>query len=269
MRQLPGRAIATVFLLLPVACAHSPLRAQALAEVERPAIVARIEETGGPHSKVFRSDSTFGPRLKTLDPREADRRLVTRLEDGYSDPATHTQVRALSRFEIADALRAQLQAQLPGEAPWTELISPIEVARVFESFLVKEVPANAPDYQRLRPLGVDAVVEIVIEDYGLRSEEGRVGAYLVGSARLFRIDGGELYHRHFFSDDLKAGLEPLDPFVVAKNPQLFGDRIQQMVAAIAAQVAADLSLGAEPAHAAPVRRNAAPQGVAPAADDPL
>jgi hypothetical protein len=58
---------------------------------------------------------------------------------------------------------------------------------------------------------------------------------------MFRVGGAELYHRKFYSDDLSAGLPHLDPFAVAKNAQLFADRIQQMIAAISAQVSKDLT----------------------------
>jgi hypothetical protein len=145
------------------------------------------------------------------------------------------------------------------------------VASLLESFLVDEVPANAPDVSRLAPLGVDSVVELVVEDFGLRSSGGKAGIYLYGYARLYRIDGGTLYRRAFFSDELRAGLEPLDPFEVAKKPSLFGSRLRTMLSAIAHQIAQDLSPATRAARAdEPPRRAQEPAApVKPAEDDPL
>jgi hypothetical protein len=159
----------------------------------------------------------------------------------------------MSRFEVADTLRAETLARLPKERPWTQAANPADVASALEAFLVEEVPANAPDYRRLKPLGVDWVVEIVVEDFGMRSEDGRAGVYLVGHSRMFRTGGGEAYFRRFFSDEVRAKLEPLEPLTVAKNPTLFRDRLRGMLLAIAEQVAKDLS---------PEDRRAAPPDLA-------
>lgn len=255
-------------------CAHKPLSASALDESRQIAFLARIETEAGPHSRVFQDDNAY---RKVLDPRridnkEADRRLGNVLAAGSFDKGKRLTAHTISRFEVADSLRSNTLALLPTTPPWSEVVQPVEVARVLESFLVQEVPANAPDYERLSALGADTVVEIVVEDYGMRSSGGKAGTFVVGFARMFRIGGPELYVRRFVADDLKAGLEHLDPFAVSKNAGLFKERIKQIVLAVSEQVAKDLT----PAErrevapgAQPVRRSTQPAVPVPADDDPL
>lgn len=274
------RSAAWPALLLFVAgCAHSPLSASALDDTHVVAFIARIQDKAGPQSNVFRNDGSYKERLKKIDAVEADRRLGNALTVGsfnrkkdkagkeYGEPELehHT----ITRFEIADSLRSNTLALLPRHAPWSDTVHPVEVARVLESFLVQEVPANAPDYDRLAALGADTVVEIVIEEYGMRSSGGKAGAYLLGFARMFRVGGGELYRRAFYSDDLDAGLPHLDPFAVRRDAGLFAQRIKQMVAAVSVQIAKDLTPAERreaPTKPTPVKRNT---GELPAADDPL
>lgn len=66
-------------------------------------------------------------------------------------------------------------ALVSSDCPWSDVVNPEEVARVLESYLVEEVPANPPDYARLKELEADSVMEIVIEEYGMRSARGRAG----------------------------------------------------------------------------------------------
>jgi hypothetical protein len=140
-------------------------------------------------------------------------------------------------------------------------LDPARVASVLESFLVEEVPANAPDYDLLAPLGADAVVEFVIQDFGMRSEDGRAGAYLVGYGRMFRLDGrSELWRRPFRVDQVESGAEHLDPFKVGKEPELFRLAMTAMLDEVAARFAEDLS----PTRAGPptetMPANSAPDG---------
>lgn len=268
------RSLVVLLFAALLGCAHQPLSAAALDDTKVVAFIARIEDEAGPKSTVFRGDDAYREKLQRLDDKEGDRRLGNALTVGsYSKAKEGTEptleVPTISRFELADSLRSTTLAQLPNVAPWTSVIHPVEVARVLESFLVQEVPANAPDYELLAQLGADTVVEIVVEEYGMRSEQGHAGAYVLGFARLFRIHGPELYRRRFVSDDITAGLEHLDPFAVRKNAQLFVARIKQIVAGVAQQVAKDLTpegrvVQSKPA--APVRRK---NDSAPASDDPL
>jgi hypothetical protein len=149
------------------------------------------------------------------------------------------------------------------------------VARSLESFLVQEVPANVPDYERLRQHEVDTIVEIVVEDYGMRSADGKAGVYLLGFARMFKLDGGEVYHRRFVSDDLKAGLEGLDPFKVARDASLFSARLKQILVGVSDQIAKDLNPPERrpPAPTGPGGEDSGPKRYSPtptpAEDDPL
>jgi len=276
------RVVMTGLLVMCVlsGCAHSPLSPSALDDTRVVAFIARIQDQAGPRCQVF-SDGAYKDKLKKLEPAEADRRLGNALtvgsfnkkkgKDGkeYGEPVLEAQT--ISRFEIADSLRSNTLAQLPPETPWSDVVHPVQVARVLESFLVNEVPANAPDYERLAALGADTVVEIVVEEFGMRSTGGKAGAYLVGFARMFRVNGGELYRRSFYSDDLSAGLDHLDPFAVRRDAQLFAARIKQMVAAISTQIAEDLSpaRGSRPSGAQPKPVKRTSDQPVPQADDPL
>jgi hypothetical protein len=220
-----------IFALVPLftSCAHKPLRGPDLDRVERPAFISRIEEGAGPRSEVFRKDSSYKARLKRLDSREADRRLTVKLTS------------AVTRFEVAERLRATTAARLQGAPPWSRTVDPARVARVLQSFLVDEVPANAPDYQRVSELGADSVVEFVIESYGMRSKGGKSGVFVLGYGRMFTLDGRELWRRSFRADGLDSGMPPLDPFRVAKEPEHFRAAITTLLDAVALQFAADLS----------------------------
>lgn len=223
------RALALAAAALLGGCAHHSLSGGDLEQVRKPAFVSRIEENAGPQSVTFREDPHYHGKLKKLDPKEADRRLVVKLG------------KAISRFELSDRLRASLQARLPKERPWTQTVDPARVASVLESYLVEEVPANAPDYDLLRPLGVDAVVELNIEAYGMGSEKGGAYAFLKGHARMFRLDGGELWRYPFEVDGRKEGRAPLDPFLVAKEPERFHDELIALIDGLATHLSEELT----------------------------
>ncbi|MCP3142358.1 hypothetical protein [Pyxidicoccus xibeiensis] len=217
-------------LALTAGCASQQLAGADLDRVRRPAFISRIEDGAGPKSLVFRDDSAYGDKLKKLEPVEADRRLTVKLQQ------------AVTRFEISERLRVNTLTQLPREAPWTQAVDPARVASVLESFLVEEVPANAPDYDLVTPLGADAIVEFVVQDFGMRSKGGRAGAYLRGYGRMFTLDGrSEVWRRPFEVDQVAAGDAHLDPFKVGKNPELFRQAISSMLDQVAAVFVKDLT----------------------------
>ncbi len=225
-----ARRFLLVLLVLVTGCASQRLSGASLDRVARPAFISRIEEQAGPKSLVFREDDAYGDKLKKLEPKEADRRLQVKLAN------------AVTRFEISERLRVNTFSQLPRERPWTSTLDPARVATVLESFLVEEVPANAPDYDLLAPLGADAVVEFVIQDYGMRSDDGRAGAYIKGYGRMFMLDGrSEVWRRPFEVDQVAAGTEHLDPFQVGKTPELFRQAILTMLDEVSARFVQDLS----------------------------
>lgn len=239
-----------LFLLVLMAfvtgCGTTRLSGASLDRVVQPAFISRIEEQAGPKSVVFREDDTYGEKLKKLEPKEADRRLVAKL------------VKAVTRFEISERLRVNTINQLPQERPWTSIIDAARVATALESFLVEEVPANAPDYDLLVPLGADTVVEFVIEDYGMRSEKGHAGAYVKGYGRMFTLDGrNEVWRRPFHVDQIDAGAPHLDPFRVGKDPDLFRQAITSLLDVVAERFAKDLQppdRGLEPPPPPPTSR---------------
>jgi hypothetical protein len=219
-----------VLLAFLPGCATTRLAGADLDRVRQPAFISRIEEEAGPKSRVFRDDEAYGEKLKKLEPKEADRRLQAKLG------------KAVTRFEISERLRVSTINQLPQEQPWTNTVDPARVASALESFLVEEVPANAPDYDLLAPLAADAVVEFVIEDYGMRSEKGHAGAYLKGYGRMFRLDGrSELWRRPFKADQIDSGAPHLDPFKVGKDPELFRLALTSLLDGVVEQFAQDLT----------------------------
>lgn len=204
--------------LAVVGCSHIPLSSADLARVRRPAFVSRIEAGAGPHSHVFEADSSYRRKLGEMSDEKADRILRRKL------------VRAMTRFEISDRLRADTLAFLPKRSPWTDSVAPTEVADAFEKYLVEEVPVHAPDYHLLEPLGADAVVEFVVEDYGMRSEDHHAGAYVRGHARMFLIrNGEEIWYQRFSEDGVDQGRPNLDPFRVAQKPELFRDEMAHLL----------------------------------------
>jgi hypothetical protein len=262
-------------------CAHKPVSASDLAATGRIAFVGRIHDEAGPVSTVFRDDSSYRDKLapRRIDDKEADRRLAVVLRGGSKEDRKRGSIMAhsVSRFEMADSIRANTLAKLPKTHPWDAVVDPASVARALESFLVQEVPANDPDYERIRPLGADTVLELIIDEYGMRSRSGRAGVYISGVAKMFRIGGGLLYVRRFHSDDVDSGEPHLDPFLVSKDAGLFASRIRQSIVAIADQIAKDLT-PPEPIRTSTVGRgdSATPDAQPPtsteqlpAADDPL
>ncbi len=230
MRTRPTIGLALPLLLF--ACAHKPLSGSDLDRVGRPAFLSRIEEDAGPRSLVFREDPAYSPKLEKhrLEPKEADRRLSTKLAKG------------ITRFELAETLRAKTLAGLPREMPWTNVVDAAAVASALQLYLVQEVPANPPDYDLLRELGADCVVELVIEEYGMRSKEGRAGAYVVGYGRMFTLDGRrELWRRAFRADQVDAQSPHVDPFRVSKDPALFRQELSTLLEGVAVQFSKDLN----------------------------
>jgi hypothetical protein len=225
-----ARCVFLIVLAFLSGCASTRLSGADLDRVVHPAFISRIEIEAGPKARVFREDGAYGEKLKKLEPKEADRRLQAKL------------MKAVTRFEISERLRVSTIHLLPEERPWTHITDPARVASALESFLVEEVPANAPDYDLLVPLGVDAVVEFVIEDYGMRSKKGHAGAYLKGYGRMFRLAGRkEIWRRPFEVDQIDMDAPHLDPFKVGKDPELFRQAMTSLLDVVAEEFAQELS----------------------------
>jgi len=226
MRRLALLAAA----LALASCAHQTLAAYDLDRVQRPAFLSWIEEGAGPRAEVFRNDEAYKARLKKLDPPEADRRLAAKL------------VKQVNKFEITDRLRAGTLLSLPKEAPWTNSVDASKVASLYGSLLVEDLTATRPDPRELKQLGADAVVEFVIKSYGIRSAKGKAGAYVEGEARMFLLDGGDIWRMAFKVDQAADRTGALDPFEVAKdsNRILFRDQLNSILDQISQRAAREL-----------------------------
>lgn len=221
---------ALLWVTSALGCAHRPLSGHELDRLDRPAFISRIEDDAGPESTVFRDDRSYSAKLKKLGAREADRRLVAKL------------ARGATRFAVADRLRAGVFEALQGISPYDNAVDPARVASALETFLVEEVPADPPDYELLEAFGTDAIIEFVIEDYGMRSAGGRAGVYLKGFARMFRLeDRRELWCLRFSRDEVAEKADHLDPFLVGQQPQLFGTRMARVVDELAERFARELN----------------------------
>jgi hypothetical protein len=224
-------AFLPITVLLVGACAHHQVSRSDLQRVAAPAFLSRIEKGAGPNAWVFRGDGSYSKRLGKLAVDEADQRLIKKLASG------------MTAFEVADRLRATTVSQLPRESPWSETVDPARVAEVYQSFLVEEEGVTRPDYARAREAGADAIVEFVVEEYGMRSRDGKAGAYIAGYGRMFTLDGSQLWSRAFKADALESGLPPVDPFEVARDPTRWRNALGPLIDAVAAQFAKDLSGG--------------------------
>ncbi|MBM7116198.1 hypothetical protein [Archangium primigenium] len=250
-------ALLGLVALFLVGCASQRLAGRELDVVKRPAFISRIELDAGPHSLVFREDDSYREKLKKLEPKEADRRLQSKLAS------------SVTRFEVSERLRVTTFRQLPREQPWLNAVDPARVASVLESFLVEEVPANAPDYDLLAPLGTDAVVEFVIQDYGMRSKKGRAGAYVRGYTRMFWLKNKREIWRHPFGvDRVEQGAETLDPFKVGKEPSLFRQAMTEMLDELSTEFAQEMTPD-DRQEATPVVPDAGPEADAQGRERPL
>jgi hypothetical protein len=224
------RKVIAIAVLALCGCSHVALSGADLMRVSRPAFVSRIDEGAGPDSELFQDDGHYAPRLRGMDPKEADRRLRLKLAKG------------ITRFEISDRLRAETLGLLPKERPWTQTVDPSAVASVFESFLVEEVPAREPDYALLEQLGADSVVELVVQKYGLKSKDGKAAAFIEGYGRLFLLGTGqELWRESFSEDGFRTGAPKLDPLRVARAPAQFREAVDALIDRVAEHFSKELS----------------------------
>ena len=100
----------------------------------------------------------------------------------------------VSRFELAERLRAGLFGALPRKMPWTGRVDPLSVMNALQLLLVHDESSRPLEYGTLRPLGADGVVELEVKRWGLARDAKRgdeIFAALAG--RVFLLDGGELW----------------------------------------------------------------------------
>jgi hypothetical protein len=228
---VPMRLPLCFALLGALGCSHAQLSGADLDRVQRPAYVGRVAEGAGP--KVTGA-------LAGVNPPEDQ--LIIAMNSG------------IGKFEVSERLRSQVAFALRGEKPWSNAVPASQVASALETFLVERVPAVPPDYNRLKPMGTDAVVELVVEGYGIKNEAGMNQTYVRGYARMFLLaDGTELWRSDFFRSGSTQGLASLNPSAVQSNPGPYGDQVRALLDATAASLALELTppgrLGGRPTPA--------------------
>jgi len=207
-------------VLAAAGCSHTQLSGADLDGVKRPAYVARVAEGAGP-----KADG-----VHTAEPAPSEAQLVTSMNA------------AVGKFEMSERLRSQLASALRGEKPWSNAVPAAQVASALELFLVERVPAVPPDYSRLKPLGADAVVELVIEDYGLRGGSDGAQSYVRGYGRMFLLsDGSELWRAPFERTGDAAGLRVLDPSAVAAEGAPYAAQMRTLLDGAAKGLAGELT----------------------------
>jgi hypothetical protein len=252
--------------LLGMSCAHQSLNVAALDTIQKPAFVGRILKSAGPKATVFTDDASFREGLKKLEPDEGNRRLANWLTKG------------LPPYELSDGLRARTLLRLERNAPFRNAADPSMVSRTLGIFLTQDEADSKPNYQALAELNVDSVVEVVIEEYGVRSAQGKIRFWVKGYGRMFRLQSGSvLWKRSFHAEEEESSLPVTDPFVMAKEPALFRSRIHWILDAVAQKFAEDLSGGQKTVVAAPrqeAKQESSPVALPPASqpvadEDPL
>ncbi len=201
------------------ACTHtSQLSGAELDRVQRPAYVGRLAEAAGPKAQGLGTGT------------QSEGELVGAMNA------------AIGKFEVSERIRSQLAVALRAEKPWSNAVPASQVASALETFLVERVPPVPPDYSRLKPLGADAVLEVVIEDFGVRPEGSAAQSYLRGYARLFLLDDGtELWRADFQRSGSSQGLPPLSVATFQSNAALYGDQMRALLDASALGLAQQLS----------------------------
>jgi hypothetical protein len=199
--------------LATLGCSHAQLSGTDLDRVQRPAYVARVAEGAG-------------PRAHGVGPDESEAQLVAAMNA------------SIGKFEVSERLRSQVSVALKGEKPWSNAVPASQVASVLETFLVERVPAVPPDFERLKPTGADAVVELVVEEYGLRPQAGVASAYVLGFARMFLLaDGSELFRASFQRTASAQGLPALEAASVLANAGPYGDQLRALLDSAATELA--------------------------------
>ncbi|MCL2012631.1 MAG: hypothetical protein FWG75_07600 [Cystobacterineae bacterium] len=218
--------------LLGASCAHKSLDAAALESIQKPAFVGRISKNAGPKATVFTDDNTFREGLKRLEPAEGNRRMAARM------------LRGLPHYELSDGLRARTMLRLEQVAPFKDAAEPSKVARSLGIFLMQDEADVEPDYKRLLAMDVDSIVEMVIEEYGIRSAQGKVRFWVRGYGRMFRLKNGSLlWKRSFHAEEEESSLPVVDPFVLAREPSLYRNRIHWVLDTVAQKLSEDFLRG--------------------------
>ena len=228
--------LATAALLVTgLGCAHNSLQSSDLEHVQRPALVSRLTDDAGPQVNVYRADPARAGTLKAASPEAADQQLQQKLAG------------SVTRFEVGERLRSRVQVSLQREKPWSQAVPPAQVAGVLETFLVQDVTSTPPDYSKLKPLGADAVVEFLIDGYGLRTDKGVPQIWVRGTGRMVRLsDGGEIWRTGFSRTSTDSNLPPLDPSALVDDPQPFREQMAVVLDGAGIALAQQLNTSGNP-----------------------
>ncbi len=198
-----------------------------LSEVHHIAVVARVER--GPSILVARTE----PNGLALFPGEKDAKEV-------DEKIARALSRKMTRFQVAERLRAGLVRDLPSRAPWTHLVPAVQVSSALETLLVDHGD-DPPDFDALRPLGADAVLELAVKDFGVRRSGGRVGAWARISGHLFTLPGRDsMYRRAIELDDAREGRVEIDPLPLLRAEGGYRESLEDLLGRAASSFAEDL-----------------------------
>lgn len=205
-------------VLCALGCSHAQLSGADLDRVQRPAYVGRVAEGAGPKAQGAGGADASNAALSTA------------------------MNAAIGKFEVSERLRSQVAVALKAEKPWSNAVPASQVASVLETFLVERVPAVPPDYNRLKPTGADAVVELVVEEYGVRPQGAQSQTFVRGYGRMFLLaDGSELWRGEFQRSGESQGLPPLDASSLQSSATAYGDQMRTLLDASAAALAQELT----------------------------
>lgn len=205
-------------VLCALGCSHAQLSGADLDRVQRPAYVGRVAEGAGP-----KAQGAGGA-------------------DASNAPLSTAMNAAIGKFEVSERLRSQVAVALKAEKPWSNAVPASQVASLLETFLVERVPAVPPDYNRLKPTGADAVVELVVEEYGVRPQGAQSQTFVRGYGRMFLLaDGSELWRGEFQRSGESQGLPPLDASSLQSSATAYGDQLRTLLDASAAALAQELT----------------------------
>lgn len=221
-----ARSLGVLALLLS-GCAHGPLSPQAARRLHEVAIVPRVEAP--PVAWVARGD-------RGLAPGGGARAYDAELEAAVA--------RAVTGYELEEALRAAFTAELGAPPPW-RLASPLDVASALGTLLARE---REPDWSALVPLGVDGVFDLAVVGWGLwdAGPEAPTAGWMVVRARLLEPGSG----RVLWSSEVRVnrseapapGSTAVETGEGPPSPGAVRSALGEVVDAAAARLARDLGI---------------------------
>ncbi|MBS2027027.1 MAG: hypothetical protein JST54_03900 [Deltaproteobacteria bacterium] len=172
MRRVHSLALA---VLLLAGCPHNTTYdADAAQRLQRVAIVVRV--LGSPSADL--PDTVRG----TASPEKLSKKL-----EG-----------AMSAFEVAERVRSGLIEHLPDAPPWNTVVPAVQADSVLGDTLTVDRPASSPQFDDLQRIGVDGVLYIEIEHWGVRADDTSSGYMLQGTGRFFTLPGHDTLWRGTF-----------------------------------------------------------------------